>query len=47
LIKYLSKLLNVPQSSVEVISGVYSRHKVIQVRGVSSEQCLKAFSLPQ
>ena len=44
LLKFLSRLLDVPQSSIEVISGARSRNKFIRVRGISSEKCSKAFS---
>lgn len=40
LIKYLSKLLGVPQSRIEIVRGGKSRDKVVLVKGVSREEVL-------
>ncbi len=42
LVKFLSSLLNVPRSSVEIIAGHSARHKTIGIRGVSAAQVAQA-----
>ena len=36
-IDFLAELLNVPRSSITIISGQTSRNKVVRVRGVTSD----------
>lgn len=38
LVKFLASLLDVPRSSVEIISGQSSRNKTIRIRGISREK---------
>ncbi len=40
LIKFLSKQLNVPQSSIEIVTGSKSRHKRLRI-GMSQDEVLK------
>jgi len=42
---FLARLLSVPRSQVEVVSGHTSRNKIIKVAGVSAEKIFKAFGL--
>jgi uncharacterized protein (TIGR00251 family) len=42
--RFLSKLLGVPQSSVEIISGESSRDKLIRVRGLSAERARQSLT---
>jgi len=44
LIKFLSKLLKVPRSSVRIMSGERARDKVVKVDGVPSSQISKKLS---
>ena len=37
LIRFFAELLEVPRSSVEIVSGESSRNKVVRVAGVSAE----------
>lgn len=39
---FLAKILSVPRSHVEILSGHTSRNKLIKVSGISSERALKA-----
>jgi len=41
---FLAKLLSVPPSHVEILSGSTGRNKTIKVLGVSAEKALSAFS---
>ncbi len=43
--RFLSRLLGVPQSAVEIVAGASSRDKMIRVRGVSAERARAAFSI--
>jgi uncharacterized protein (TIGR00251 family) len=43
--RFLSRLLGVSQSSVEIIAGDSSRDKVVRVRGVSAETARKSLSI--
>jgi uncharacterized protein (TIGR00251 family) len=36
LVRFLAKLLDVPRSAVEIVSGVQSRNKVVRIAGVSA-----------
>ena len=38
LIRFLAKLLRVPQNAVEIISGASSRRKVVRARGACAAQ---------
>ncbi|HZU08607.1 MAG TPA: DUF167 domain-containing protein [Pseudacidobacterium sp.] len=38
LVRFFAELLNVPRSSVEIISGSQSRNKVVRIREMSAEQ---------
>ncbi len=40
LLGFMSRLLGVPKSAVSLISGETSRHKVVQIVGVSVEEVL-------
>lgn len=40
-IKFLSKLLNVPKSSIEIISGERSKNKIFYIKGNPKELCDK------
>lgn len=42
LLRFLSRLLGISESSIEVISGARSRTKIIRVRGITSESCSSA-----
>lgn len=42
--RFLSKLLGVPQSSVEIIAGESSRDKLIRVRGLSGERARESLT---
>ena len=42
LIKFVSKLLDIPRNKVEIASGTLSRHKLLRVTGVSVERCASA-----
>lgn len=39
LIRLLAKLLDVPRSQIEIISGLTSKNKVVKVNLVSIEEC--------
>jgi uncharacterized protein (TIGR00251 family) len=43
LIKFVSKLLDIPRNKVEIASGAASRHKLLRVTGVTMERCTSAF----
>ncbi|HZD47443.1 MAG TPA: DUF167 domain-containing protein [Silvibacterium sp.] len=43
LVSYLSDLLNVARSAIEVISGEHTRNKVVRVRGRTRMQVESAF----
>ena len=43
LIKFVSKLLDIPRNRVEIASGTLSRHKLLRGTGVSVERCTSAF----
>jgi len=40
---FLARLLSVPRSQVEILSGYTGRNKTIKVFGVSAEKVLEAF----
>lgn len=40
-IDFFAKLLEVPRSSVTIVSGQTSRHKVVRVTGLSAEEIRK------
>ena len=43
LIRFVSKLLGIPRSNVEIASGITSRRKILRVKGISVERCTSAF----
>jgi uncharacterized protein (TIGR00251 family) len=45
LIKYLSDLLRLPRSQIEILSGKTSRHKRVLFRGISSTQLIVLLGL--
>lgn len=44
-IKYLSNLLNVSKSKIEIISGEKSRNKILLVKGISKDILLKMIDI--
>jgi len=40
---FLARLLSVPRSQVEILSGAAGRNKMIKIFGVSAEKVLRAF----
>jgi uncharacterized protein len=42
LIRYLSKLFDLPEQQIEIIAGQKSKHKLVRVKGISAEDCEKA-----
>ncbi|MFH1653536.1 MAG: DUF167 family protein [Pseudomonadota bacterium] len=45
LIKFLSKELKIPKSSISIIKGVSSRHKTLLIQGVSENDIKKITAL--
>jgi uncharacterized protein len=45
LIKLLAKLLKVPQSAVEIVSGVASKNKIVRIQGGDATELAQALSL--
>ena len=45
LVEFLAKTLGVPKSSVSLVSGETSRHKVVRVVGIDAQAALKKFAL--
>jgi uncharacterized protein len=41
LVNLLANLFDIPRRQVEIISGQKSKNKVVRVRGVSAEMCMK------
>jgi uncharacterized protein (TIGR00251 family) len=46
LVRFFAELLNIPRSSVEIISGSQSRSKVVRIREVSAERILSRLKQP-
>ena len=42
LIRFLSKLLNVPRQNVTIVSGITAKNKIIRVAGLAADDFLKA-----
>ncbi len=38
IVKYLSKLLKIPKSSIAIVLGQHSKSKVIEIEGLENEQ---------
>lgn len=45
LIKLLAKILKLPPSAIEIISGAASKKKVVRIQGTSSEKLAQVLSL--
>jgi uncharacterized protein len=43
IVRFLSKLLRVPKSSIEIVSGVRSRKKVVLITGIEVEEVFAVF----
>jgi len=44
-VEFFAKLLNVPRSSVTILSGRSSRNKVVRIAGISAEELRKRISI--
>jgi uncharacterized protein (TIGR00251 family) len=38
LVRFIAELLDVPRSSVEIVSGNQSRNKIVRIKGVDAER---------
>jgi len=47
LLRFLGEYLDVPRSSIELISGTASRRKTVLVRGISIELAQRKLGLPR
>ena len=45
IVRWLSRLLRVPKSSIEIVSGDRSRKKVVLVTGIGTDEVLTALDL--
>ncbi|MCK4665289.1 DUF167 domain-containing protein [Candidatus Dependentiae bacterium] len=45
-INYISKFLHIPKRSVQIISGLTSRKKILVLRGISKEDLIKKINHP-
>jgi len=43
LIRFVSKLLGISRSKVEIASGITARRKILRVTGISFERCASEF----
>lgn len=47
LLNFLARRLGVPHSALAIISGASSRHKIVQVTGISSDMAAQRLLAPQ
>jgi uncharacterized protein (TIGR00251 family) len=44
LVKYLSRVLRIPSSRIEIVHGARSRSKVVRIHGLSADKVVEALS---